>query len=69
MKQQERLFNEFYENTKNSLNKIEETQKNSEDLIEFMKNKLEEDFNKNMIEYGLQKMHIHENILDNLKAR
>jgi len=63
------LFNEFYDNTKLSLNKIEETQKNSEDLINFMKNKLEEEFNKDMIQYGLEKMHLHEKYLDNLKNR
>lgn len=63
------MFNEFYDNTKLSLNKIEETQKNSEDLINFMKNKLEEEFNKDMIQYGLEKMHLHEKYLDNLKNR
>lgn len=34
-----------------------------------MKNKLEEEFNKNMIEYGLEKMNIHEKNLENLKQR
>jgi len=34
-----------------------------------MKNKLEEEFNKNMIEYGLEKMHIYDKNLENLKIR
>jgi len=43
-------------------------QKNSEKLVNFIKDKLEEEFNKEMIAYGLTKMQIHENNLNNIRS-
>ena len=56
------------DNTKVSLNKMEETQKVSEDLVNYMKNKLNEEFNKNILKYGMEKLNLQEERLNNLKS-
>ena len=47
---------------------MEETQKVSEDLVNYMKNKLNEEFNKNILKYGMEKLNLQEERLNNLKS-
>jgi hypothetical protein len=68
LKQEQRIYEDLLEKANSGLRRMEDNNKISEELIVYMKNKLNEEFNKDAIKLGIDKLSFYEQNLEQIKA-